>query len=377
MKSLDSCLQECSQERSEQQEENNLEQVSLFLPDFCDLKMIFPVVVIGELLAFILTLAPLSIEQQRWNDLALISLFIQWNGLLGSAGLCFFRRFFIKHYHIKYSNQVVAALSYLILLLIIALISEISFFIIKYYQITIIISSSTHWEFLLHNLLIGGIISALALRYFYIQHQWRIKIQTESRAKLQLLQARIRPHFLFNSMNTIASLTRSSPRLAEQVTEDLAELFRMLLKEQQEFISWSQELVLSQRYIDIEKQRLGNRLSIHWQVETLPEDAMVPALLLQPLLENAIFHGIEPEIKGGTITVRGEFNNKKLIISIKNSNSKHLIHREGNKMALDNIRQRLKVLFQGAASINSKEENSSYITTLILPYQKLPYQKTA
>lgn len=359
-----------SAERSEQKEDDNSEQVSLFLPDFCDLKMIFPVLVIGELLAFILTLAPLSIAQQRWNDLALISLFIQWNGLLGSAGLCFLRRFFIRYCHIQYSNQLAAALSYLVLLLIITLISEISFFIIKYYQISIIISSATHWEFLLHNLLIGAIISALALRYFYIQHQWRIKIQTETRTKLQLLQARIRPHFLFNSMNTIASLCTTKPEVAERITEDLAELFRMLLKERHEFISWSQELMLGRRYIDIEKQRLGNRLSIHWQVETLPGDAMVPALLLQPLLENAIFHGIEPEIKGGTIIVEGEFKDKKLFISIKNSNSKHIIHREGNKMAVDNIRQRLMVYFRGTASIHSKEENNTYITTLILPYQK-------
>ncbi len=361
--------------QSAQKEKNNIPQVSLFLPDFCDLKMIFSVVIIGELLAFILTLAPLNIELQRWNDLALISLFIQWNGLLGSVGLCFLRRFFIKYNHIKYSNQLVAALSYLILLLIITLISESSFFVIQYYQISIIISSSTHWEFLLHNLLIGGIISALALRYFYIQDQWRIKIQTESQTKLQLLQARIRPHFLFNSMNTIASLTRTNPKVAERVTEDLAELFRMLLKEKHELIAWSYELMLSQRYIDIEKQRLGERLSIHWQVETLPDDAMVPALLIQPLLENAIFHGIEAEIKGGTIKVVGELRNNKLLISIQNTNSKNIIHREGNKMALDNIRQRLNVFFQGAASISVKEENDIYTTTLSLPYQKLPYQQ--
>ena len=338
---------------------------SLFLPNFCELKMVFAVVIIGELLAFILTLAPLSIEQQRWNDLALISLFIQWNGLLGSSSLCILRPLFIK-----YSNEFVALASYLVLLFVIALVSEVSFFIISYYHLALIIPSTTHWEFLLHNLLIGGIISALALRYFYIQHQWRIKIQMESKTKLQLLQARIRPHFLFNSMNTIASLTRTQPQEAERITEDLAELFRMLLTEQKELISWKEELLLSQRYLAIEKQRLRERLTVEWSIDAIPEDMMVPALLLQPLLENAIFHGIEPEINGGTIKVSGQFQQRQLVLRIENSNTKNPAHRQGNKMALDNIRERLFVFYQGKASIDCQENTDSYLIVLKLPYVK-------
>ena len=336
---------------------------SLFLPDFCDLKVVFTVIIIGELLAFILTLAPLSIAQQRWNDLALISLFIQWNGLLGSSALCVLRPLFVK-----YSNQFVAVSSYLVLLLMISFVSELSFFIIDYYQLGLIIPDTTHWEFLLHNLLIGGIISALALRYLYIQHQWRIKVQIESRTKLQLLQARIRPHFLFNSMNTIASLTRINPKEAEKITEDLAELFRMLLKEQKELIPWTEELTLSRRYLDIEKQRLRDRLVVEWEINDVPDDMMVPALLIQPLLENAIFHGIEPEVNGGTIKVRAEFKHRQLVISIKNSNSKNIAHRKGNKMALDNIRERLLVFYQGRAAINCSAEKDFYLIILKLPY---------
>ncbi|WP_214660473.1 sensor histidine kinase [sulfur-oxidizing endosymbiont of Gigantopelta aegis] len=193
--------------------------------------MVFTVVIIGELLAFILTLAPLRLDQQLWNDLALISLFIQWNGLMCSSVLCLLRPVFEK-----YSNQFVAVASYLAILLMLTLISEVTFLIMDHYYLTDIISSASHWEFLVHNLLIGAIIGALALRYFYVQHQWRIKVETESCTKLQLLQARIRPHFLFNSMNTIASLTRTRPEVAERITEDLAELFRMLFKENHEMI---------------------------------------------------------------------------------------------------------------------------------------------
>ena len=343
---------------------NNTVQNSLFLPDFCSLSMVFAVVIIGELLAFILTLAPLRMDQQLWSDLALISLFIQWNGLMCSSVLCLLRPFFKN-----YSNQFVALSSYLAVLLMITFISELTFYIMQTYYITDIISSASHWEFLLHNLLIGGIISALALHYFYVQYQWRIKIEAESRTKLQLLQARIRPHFLFNSMNTIASLTRTRPEVAERITEDLAELFRMLFREERELITWSRELTLSEHYIDIEKQRLDERLSIQWQVAAIPDDAMVPALILQPLLENAIFHGIEPEINGGSIVVTGEFDKNQLKITVQNTNSKNLVHRQGNKMAQENIRERLNAHFKGRASMSCHEENDIYFVVLTMPYQ--------
>lgn len=337
---------------------------SLFLPDFCSLKMLFAVVVIGELLAIILTLVPLRMDQQLWSDLALISLFIQWNGLMCSSVLCLLRPYFKN-----YSNQFVAVTSYLALLLMMTFLSEVTFYICETYYLTDIISSASRWEFLIHNLLIGGIISALALRYFYIQNQWRMKIQAESCTKLQLLQARIRPHFLFNSMNTIASLTRTRPEVAERITEDLAELFRMLFKEDHEMITWSRELTLSEHYINIEKQRLDKRLSISWEVSSIPGDAMVPALILQPLLENAIFHGIEPEINGGRIIVVGEFDKKQIKITVQNSNSKNLVHRQGNKIALENIEERLKVHFHGQASITCEDINDEYFAIVTMPYR--------
>jgi len=340
-------------------------QNSLFLPDFCSLNMVFSVIIIGQLLAFILTLAPLSMAQQRWSNLAMISLFIQWNGLICSMTLCLLRPV-IK----PFSQNIIAIISYLSILITIALLSEVTFYIIAQYALTDIIESSTHWEFLLHNLLIGGIISALALRYFYIQHQWRIKVEAESNTRLQLLQARIRPHFLFNSMNSIASLTRTRPETAEQITEDLADLFRMILREESELISWSREKELSERYINIEKQRLGERLNICWQVDLIPDNALLPALLLQPLLENAIFHGIEPVISGGHIKISGELHNKMLTISIQNSNSKNLVHRQGNKIALKNIRERLHSHYPGKSSISCREEEGIYFVTIKLPYQK-------
>ena len=335
-----------------------------FLPDFCSLRMVFTVVIIGELLAFLLTLAPLKLDQQSWNDLALISLFIQWNGILGCAVLCILRSKLAR-----YSNESAAVISFVILLLLIMVFSEISYAMVNYYGITRMVLSATHWEFLLHNILIGGIISALALRYFYVKHQWKLKVQSEASTRLQLLQARIRPHFLFNSLNTIASLTRTRPAVAERIIEDLAELFRILLKEDQDLIPWSQELLLAQRYVDIEAQRLSQRLSVEWQVDEIPEQALMPALLLQPLLEIAIYHGIEPSIQGGIIRIRGEKHWNRIVLTIENPKSGHAAHRNGNQLALANIRQRLAAYYQESASIDIDEQGETFIVVLSIPWQ--------
>jgi two-component system sensor histidine kinase AlgZ len=327
--------------------------------------MVFTVVIIGELLAFIFTLAPLELGQQSWNDLALISLFIQWNGLLGCAVLCLLRPKLAN-----LSNQFAAVCSLFILFVLQTLISEITYALINYYGIIQIVISGTHWEFLLHNLLIGGIISALALRYFYVQYQWKLKIQSESSARLQLLQARIRPHFLFNSLNTIASLTRTRPAVAERIIEDLAELLRILFKADHDLISWPQELMFAQRYIDIEAQRLGERLVLDWQVDDIPADAMVPDLMLQPLLENAIYHGIEPNIQGGVIQIIGKITWNRIEITIENPQSVQAAHRKGNQLALNNIRQRLEAHYPDSASIEIDEQDESFIVILSIPYQK-------
>ncbi len=328
--------------------------------------MVFTVVIIGELLAFLLTLAPVKLDQQSWNDLALISLYIQWNGLLGCALLCL-----LRSYLARFSNQTAAVFSFLVLLLLILLFSEITYALVDYYGITQITLSATHWEFLLHNLLIGGIISGLALRYFYVQHQRKLKIQSESSTRLQLLQARIRPHFLFNSLNTVASLTRTRPQVAERIIEDLAELFRILFKQDHDLIPWSEELLLTQRYVDIEEQRLGERLLVDWQLEDIPGDALMLPLLLQPLLENAIYHGIEPSVQGGTIHVRGENRRHRLVLSIKNPLSSNTAHRKGNQLALNNIRQRLAVQYQDQASIEIDEKQDSFKVILSIPYQTI------
>ncbi len=161
-------------------------------------------------------------------------------------------------------------------------------------------------------------VTALALRYFYVTHEWRHNVELQAKARVHALQARIRPHFLFNSMNTIAALTRSNPARAEEAVQDLADLFRANLNEKRNQISLAEEIDVARTYQRMEQLRLGERLHVDWKIDSLPTDALVPGLTLQPLLENAIYHGVEPRPDGGVVTVTGEFNKGMITIVVSN-----------------------------------------------------------
>jgi len=184
-----------------------------FLPDFCNVRMVFSVVVIGELLAIMLTLAPMDRLDKRWEDLSVISLFVQWVALLSSAVLCLARPWLAK-----LSEAMAATLSYLLLLTTTTVISEVTYWGVQW----ITYNGHIIWRtgFLISNIGISAIVSGVVLRYFYVQHQWGKTLQARSEARIQALHSRIRPHFLFNSLNTIASLTRIDPDSAAEATED-------------------------------------------------------------------------------------------------------------------------------------------------------------
>jgi len=224
------------------------------------------------------------------------------------------------------------------------------------------------WSAILRQLVISGIIAALALRYFYVQQQLRQQEQSELRSRIQALQSRIRPHFLFNSMNIIASLIESDPQTAEVVVEDLAELFRASLNDAGNQVPLGDELMLCERYVRIEALRLGPRLTLDWQLEPVPAGVRIPLLTLQPLLENAIYHGIQPLPEGGTITVRLWFD-RQVNVEISNPVPAERAIRESqsNRMALQNIRSRLAVLYGPRAELATEERNGHFFTTLRFP----------
>ncbi len=336
-----------------------------FLPDFCGIRMVFAVVIIAELLSFVLALAPLEAPPgERWRELGLISLFVQWAALSSSAVLCLARPF------LRRRAPVVAALfSYFIMLLVLAAVTEGAFWIMQAAGAGH--SAQWHAHFMIRNLSMGAIINALVLRYFYVQHQWRHNVRAESQARLQALQARIRPHFLFNSMNTIASLTRSRPEEAETVVENLADLFRMSLSDERQRIRLGEELALCRRYLHIEALRLGERLSVVWDLaDDLPEAAMIPPLTLQPLLENAIYHGIEPRTEGGTVRITGRYAEGRLSFTIDNPlpvTGTSQRPRSGNRLALANIRERLLAHYGNQAGVEMGEHADGFRVQLYLP----------
>jgi two-component system sensor histidine kinase AlgZ len=228
---------------------------------------------------------------------------------------------------------------------------------------------SHHWSFLGRNVGISFLVTGLALRYFYVTHQWRRNVEMQAKARVHALQARIRPHFLFNSMNTIASLTRSDPAQAEMAVQDLADLFRANLSEKRNTITLEQELEVARIYQRIEQLRLGDRLRVDWNISPLPKLALVPGLLLQPLLENAIYHGVEPRPDGGVVTVTGEISGGLITIVVRNPvQHERESEREGNRLALANIRERLALMYGERALVKAGRFGDEYIVTLRFPH---------
>jgi two-component system sensor histidine kinase AlgZ len=202
---------------------------------------------------------------------------------------------------------------------------------------------------------------------FYFDLRGRALSPALSEARLQALQARIRPHFLYNSINAVLSLIRQDPRRAETALEDLAALFRVLMADNRELTTLAHEVELCRQYLDIEQLRLGDRLHIEWHVDKMPAEALVPPLVLQPLLENAVYHGIEPQIEPGPIIVDIYTKGDQLHIRLLNPYERSGNHHGGNKMALANIRERLALHFDAEASLQTRVRNNSYEVHIAMP----------
>ena len=341
---------------------------ALNLPDFCAAQAVLAVVLIVTLTAVVLAVARQNGALNFWLDLARTSLFLLWTGMGSAAVLCLLRR------HL--ARMPLAAASALALGSMLAVIALVSWGVLWLGGSSLLGPRATNlllpespWRFFAGNLGIGAIVAALALRYFYVTGEWRRNVELQARARVRALQARIRPHFLFNSMNTIASLTRSDPRRAEEAVEDLADLFRANLSEKRASITLKEELEVARIYQRIEQLRLGERLHVIWDVTDLPMRALVPGLLMQPLLENAIYHGIEPRPAGGIVTVSGALDGDIIGLTVRNPlpEAGEEVH-SGNRIALDNIRERMELLYPGRSSVEASRIGDEYIVRLRFPY---------
>jgi two-component system sensor histidine kinase AlgZ len=206
----------------------------------------------------------------------------------------------------------------------------------------------------------------------YLDLRARALSPAVAEARIQALQARIRPHFLFNSINAVLSLIRSEPQRAERALEDLADLFRVLMADNRALNPLAKEIDIARQYLAIEQLRLGDRLRVAWRTQGLPADALVPALLLQPLVENAVYHGIEPAEAGGEIGVEVRVDGEELLIRLTNPFSPARGNHAGNRMALANIRERLQLHFDAEASMQARAAGDRYELTIRLPYITVP-----
>jgi two-component system sensor histidine kinase AlgZ len=203
-----------------------------------------------------------------------------------------------------------------------------------------------------------------------VLEQWRARVRAEAKARFEALQARIRPHFLFNSMNTIASLIRSRPAEAEHAVEDLSDLFRAALGSDAALSTLGTELDLMRRYLDIEKLRLGERLRVDMAVDDLPADLPIPALLLQPLAENAIYHGIQQLPQGGTVTVHGRREADAVVLEIRNPQPPPSVRAAPrNGMALANTRARIEYHFGTRGTLTIDNAAEEFVCVLGLPHE--------
>jgi two-component system sensor histidine kinase AlgZ len=343
------------------------ERPSFYLPDFCRAQSVLAVILIAALVALLFTLARHGVSADFWTDLSRIALFLLWAALATAALWCAARGVLSRLDVLKGS-----ALALAIALAVTALVTEGAWQFEQYARRSLGAATSAHdhehLQMMLRNLAVCAIAAGLALRYFYVAHQWQSNVEAEAQSRVRALQARIRPHFLFNSMNTIASLTRSDPRLAEQAIADLSDLFRASLREHRERIPLAHEIEIARAYERVERLRLGSRLAVNWQIDGLPMDAPVPALILQPLIENAVYHGIEPLEKGGTIRVAGRLDGRHIVLTIDNPVAPRVVaRRTGHRIGLENVRQRLELMFHGEGEVEVIEAPERFVVTLRFP----------
>lgn len=349
---------------------DNSRRDGTLLPDFCAASVVFLLVLIAEVFALLLTLAQWGRGGHFWVTLGLQSLFVQWVTLGSAALLCHAGR---RWRHL--SSTRLAALTFAIvqtLTLVHALL------VIEYAPrlgYTELLAVRAPERFLAAALGISGIVVLLLLRYLRLQQRWRGQLRAEAQARMQALQARIRPHFLFNSLNTIAQLIRRHPDQAEEAVLDLADLFRAALRGR-DILPLGEELALTRGYLRLQALRLGDRLRIDWRLpEDLPLDAPVPALILQPLVENAVMHGVQPSAAGGTVSIAlavdsmagggGRMLRCEIVNPMPPGGA--TAGERGAGMALDNVRQRLALIHGPLARLTLRDTPDTFRAELRLP----------
>ena len=328
---------------------------AFFLPDLCDMRMLLGVVLSAQILAFVLTLVMSPVD--FWLQLSRVSLFAQAVALPGCALSCGLRTFLAR--------WPLPLASAAMLVIVGALAMAAAWLGQRLAGDPDSLPTARRWQAILQPALVSVLLVGVALRHLYVQHALTQRLRDELGWRIDVLQARIRPHFLFNTLNTITALVRSQPSVAETALEDLADLFRASLERPGRFVTLADELALCRQYIDLETLRLGARLRVAWDLGEVPGASLIPALSLQPLFENAIYHGIETCPAGGTIHLRGAHDGGLITLTIRNPCGAPSQKRHG--LATANIRQRWALCFGERARWRVRQDAGTYEVVLVFP----------
>jgi two-component system sensor histidine kinase AlgZ len=336
-----------------------------FLPNLGSARTALSILVLAQVIAVVITISRNSdVDATAGQELLIITAFAQSIAVCGIIALKL-----IAGLVRRMSVQWGAAVAFIVMLLVTAGATEAILYALHWAEIAALPEPDGHISLLVRNVLIAAIISALALRYLIVYHKSQLESESEQSAKLQALQSRIRPHFLFNSMNSIAGLLRADPERAEKALHDLADVFRVLLADARKLVPITAERDLARQYLEIEKIRLGERLHVKWLASNVPRAALIPSLTLQPLIENAIYHGIEPRFAGGQVKIElwGEGETLNIMITNPLPEARSNSHHKGNKIAMDNIRERLTRHFGKNASLQTFEQTGNYHVKIRIP----------
>jgi two-component system sensor histidine kinase AlgZ len=334
-----------------------------WLPEFCQASTVFAVMLMAEFVVLVVTWAPASAQFQWWTALTTGTMLAQWIALSTVAALCLLRPRLLPLSPLT----AFTLLAGIVALMAFAL-AWLAFQIDHRMDIGLTPPLDGEHRFVGGIVAMALLLTVAGLRYGYVHVQWRQRVEAQARAEIAALTARIRPHFLFNSMNTIAGLVREDADLAEQLIEDLADLFRAALAAGEKAHPLGRELELCKRYLAIESLRLGERLTVEWSVEGVPMELPVPPLLLQPLVENAVYHGIQPLLGGGSVRIGARVAGDRLILDVENPRpDPPAVRRGGHGLAQENVRQRLHFAFGARARLEVTERPGYYGASVQIP----------
>ena len=335
------------------------QHAGVYPPSFCTWQMLLAVMVITEVSVVLVGMGQRGFP--GWSWLGAASIYAQWMALFCASGVCV-----MSGWTSLWSARGAWVGSWLIAVVLSAAFSYAAWFMAD--QLGIDSARELLGPFILKSVFSVGLVTVVFFRYLLMRRKWRSQLMAQAEARVQALQARIRPHFLFNSLNTIASLIPVEPGNAENAILDLADIFRGSMRRADRLISVADELRLARQYLDMEQRRLGDRLEIDWRVDELPPGASMLPLTLQPLLENAVGHGVQTHPEGGRVDVYGRSEGDQLVITIGNPVAAVDHESDGHGMAIGNIRERLQLAFGSRASLLTNQDDDRFYAVLSVPY---------